>query len=168
MPTHTKDTVYLRLPKHAVDAKAKPYWMVQIAITTTVISVAILTLLLIIPSLRWIFAIALAAALVIGSLCLFIVPHHLFRYHRWEVTGEAVYASSGWMWREWRIAPLSRIQTVDTQYGPLLSAFGLATVVVTTASAAGPIKIVGLNKMTAAELTEKLTSLTEAAKGDAT
>jgi membrane protein YdbS with pleckstrin-like domain len=58
-----------------------------------------------------------------------------FRIHRWEVTDEAVYTLSGWLVREWRIAPISRVQTVDTEHGPLQQLLRLATVTVTTASA---------------------------------
>jgi uncharacterized protein len=63
---------------------------------------------------------------------------------------------------------MSRIQTVDTQRGPLEQRFGLATVTVTTASAKGAIKIEGLDHATAEELAERLTATTQATPGDAT
>jgi membrane protein YdbS with pleckstrin-like domain len=44
----------------------------------------------------------------------------------------------------------------------------LSSVTVTTASAAGPIKIVGLDHELAADLVQRLTSATQAASGDAT
>ena len=47
------------------------------------------------------------------------VPPWLYRIARWEVTDRAVYTLHGWLVREWRIAPISRVQTVDTQRGPL-------------------------------------------------
>ena len=54
------------------------------------------------------------------------VPPLRFRIHRWEITDEAVYTLSGWLVREWRIAPISRVQTVDTeQHAGLLSSLGL-------------------------------------------
>ena len=58
---------------------------------------------------------------------------------RWEVTDRAVYTLHGWLVREWRIAPISRVQTVDTQRGPLQQLLGLANVTVTTASARGAV-----------------------------
>ena len=67
-----------------------------------------------------------------------------------------------------RIAPISRIQTVDSERGPFEQLFGLSTVTVTTASAAGPLKIVGLDRGTAQDLVDELTSATEATHGDAT
>ena len=59
--------------------------------------------------------------------------------------------------RERRIAPMSRIQTVDHAEGALARLFGLATVTVTTASAAGALEIVGLDRDRALALVEELT-----------
>jgi len=97
-----------------------------------------------------------------------LVPPLLYRIHRWEVTPEAVYTLSGWLVREWRIAPISRVQTVDTEHGPLQQMLKLATVTVTTASARGPVKISGLEAHAAAELARTLTETTQATPGDAT
>jgi membrane protein YdbS with pleckstrin-like domain len=97
-----------------------------------------------------------------------IMPIWRFRVHRWEITEDAVYTRSGWLWQEWRIAPMSRIQTVDTKRGPLEQAYRLSRVTVTTASAAGPLTIKGLDHEVAADLAEKLTEVTQANRGDAT
>ena len=96
------------------------------------------------------------------------VPPLLYRIHRWEVTPDAVYTLSGWLVREWRIAPISRVQTVDTEHGPLQQLLKLASVTVTTASARGPVKIRGLDEGAAAELARLLTETTQATPGDAT
>ncbi|CAM5310061.1 PH domain-containing protein [Streptomyces tanashiensis] len=105
---------------------------------------------------------------VLGLACTAFFPAWWFRVHRWEVTDEAVYVRTGALWQEWRIAPMSRIQTVDTVRGPLEQTFRLATVTVTTASSKGPIRIEGLDHALAAELAERLTALTRATPGDAT
>jgi uncharacterized protein len=97
-----------------------------------------------------------------------VVPPLIYRIHRWEVTPEAVYTLSGWLVREWRIAPISRVQTVDTEHGPLQQLLKLASVTVTTASARGPVKIHGLEDHAAAELARMLTETTQATPGDAT
>lgn len=158
----------LRLPKNTVDSRAKTYWALNIGISIALVIISLGIMMVIFPGLRGVFGIVLIVGLVLGVSGMLFVPRHLFHYHRWEVTDEAVYASSGWLWREWRIAPLSRIQTVDTEHGPLQQAFGLATVTITTASAAGPIKVSGLSKKTAAELAEKLTKMTQVTREDAT
>ena len=72
-----------------------------------------------------------------------VVPRWKYAVHRWEVTDTAVYTQTGWWTRERRIAPMSRIQTVDYSEGALERLFGLASVTATTASAAGALQIAG-------------------------
>jgi membrane protein YdbS with pleckstrin-like domain len=97
-----------------------------------------------------------------------VVPQWRYRVHRWEVTETAVYTQTGWWTRERRIAPMSRIQTVDYAEGAIARLFGLASVTVTTASAAGALEIAGLDKLRARELTEELTLSADTVEGDAT
>lgn len=96
------------------------------------------------------------------------MPLYRFRMHRWETTERAVYTQTGWLSRERRIAPMSRVQTVDLQQTAVSRVFGLANVTVTTASAAGPLRIEGLDHDVAARLVDELTRRTEAEPGDAT
>ncbi len=109
---------------------------------------------------------ALALALLAAYVA--VVPQWRYLVHRWEVTDTAVYTQTGWWARERRIAPMSRIQTVDYAEGPIARLFGLATVTVTTASAAGALQIVGLAKARALQLVDELTLKADAGEGDAT
>lgn len=97
-----------------------------------------------------------------------IIPMWRYRVHRWEVTSTAVYTRSGWLSREQRIAPLSRVQTVDSTRGPLMRIFRLASITVTTASAAGPITIDCLDTDVAERVVAELTEITSRTEGDAT
>ncbi len=97
-----------------------------------------------------------------------VMPRWRYLVHRWEVTDTAVYTQTGWWSRERRIAPMSRIQTVDHVEGALSRLFGLATVTVTTASAAGALGIAGLDKDVARRLVDELTMKADAVEGDAT
>jgi len=97
-----------------------------------------------------------------------VMPLWRYNVHRWETTPEAVYTQSGWFKQEWRIAPVSRIQTVDSARGPFEQLFRLANVTVTTASAAGPVRISGLDRETAQRLVDELTANAQATAGDAT
>jgi membrane protein YdbS with pleckstrin-like domain len=160
--------VRLRPPANRVDPRAVRYWMTGEAISNGVVVVVLGVLAFLIEPARTWLLIALGAALLIGIPYMIIMPIWRYRVHRWEVTEDAVYTLTGWLWREWRIAPMSRIQTVDTQRGPLEQAFRLSSVTVTTASAAGPLKIKGLDHEIAAELAQKLTEVTQAHRGDAT
>ncbi len=112
----------------------------------------------------WMVAIALALLAAYVA----VVPQWRYLVHRWEVTDTAVYTQTGWWARERRIAPMSRIQTVDYAEGPVARLFGLATVTVTTASAAGALQIVGLGRARAQQLVDELTLKADAVEGDAT
>jgi hypothetical protein len=96
------------------------------------------------------------------------MPRWRYRVHRWEATPHAIYTQTGWFNQERRIAPLSRVQTVDLKRGPIAQLFRLASVTVTTASAAGPLEIVGLDLDVARQLVESLTTAAVVEKGDAT
>jgi membrane protein YdbS with pleckstrin-like domain len=111
---------------------------------------------------------ALAFTALFASAHLIVMPRWRYRVHRWEVTDNAVYTQSGWLSQERRIAPISRVQTVDTERGPLEQLFRLANVTVTTASAAGPLRIHGLDRAIADSLVAQLTEVTSRSKGDAT
>ncbi|MFF6775111.1 PH domain-containing protein [Streptomyces sp. NPDC012637] len=160
--------VRLRPPRNAVDRRALGWWRVRLLIATAV-PVAVLAALgaFVGPARTWLLATAGAVA-VLGLGCTAFLPAWWFRVHRWEVTEDAVYVRTGALWQEWRIAPMSRIQTVDTVRGPLEQAFRLATVTVTTASSKGAIRVEGLDHELAAELAERLTAITRATPGDAT
>lgn len=96
------------------------------------------------------------------------MPRWRYAVHRWETTETAVYTQTGWWSIERRIAPMSRIQTVDYEEGAFARLFGLASVTVTTASAAGALAIVGLDKQLARQLVDQLTHRADAVPGDAT
>ncbi|MAO79719.1 MAG: hypothetical protein CMH82_03460 [Nocardioides sp.] len=116
-------------------------------------------------ALRWWMPVLLAAYAAVRVV---VVPVWRFRVHRWEVTAQAAYTQTGWWSRERRLAPMSRIQTVDWDQGPLERLLGLANVTITTASAAGALSIAGLDQATAESLVAELTAKAEAAGGDAT
>ncbi|CAM5569226.1 membrane protein [Streptomyces tanashiensis] len=163
-----ENAVRLRPPRNAVDERAVTWWRAQLLVTTAVPVVVLGVLGALIGPARFWLLLAAGAVAVLGLACTAFFPAWWFRVHRWEVTDEAVYVRTGALWQEWRIAPMSRIQTVDTVRGPLEQTFRLATVTVTTASSKGPIRIEGLDHALAAELAERLTALTRATPGDAT
>lgn len=110
----------------------------------------------------------LVVTIVVALAHVTVMPWWRYQVHRWETTPDAVYTQSGWLRQEWRIAPISRIQTVDSERGPLEQLFGLANVTVTTASAAGPLRVHGLDRSTAQRLVDELTANTQITPGDAT
>ena len=161
--------VRLREPRHRISRKAIPYWTVRALPGWLVLLVGevLLKVLPDDPPGSWLVIVIVVTA-VLAVVHLAVMPSWRYRVHRWEVTPTAVYTQSGWIDQEWRVAPLTRIQTVDTERGPWEQLFGLAKVTVTTASAAGPLHIHGLDLEVARRLVDELTAATEASKGDAT
>lgn len=157
----------LRDPAHRVSPRARTLWRLQCAVTGAVVVIGLLVAAAAWREYdaRW-WVVALAALLAAAYAV--VVPQWRFAVHRWEITDTAVYTQRGWWARERRIAPMSRVQTVDLAEGPLDRLFGLTTLTVTTASAAGPLRVEGLDRSLALELSERLTRSAELAGGDAT
>jgi membrane protein YdbS with pleckstrin-like domain len=165
--TDGAETVTLRAPRNRVSRKAIWYWTVR-ALGGWLIVTAMQIVWLVNDKITGLHVIGLLVTVVLAVVHLVVMPRWRYRVHLWEATPEAVYTQSGWFNQERRIAPVSRIQTVDSERGPFEQLFGLANVTVTTASAAGPLKIDGLDYTTAQRLVDDLTTNTQASPGDAT
>lgn len=154
----------LRDPEHRVSPRAQLLWGAGALVQAALLGGALVVLQMLrgVPVWGWPLYAALAVGYVVG------MPLFRYRVHRWERTATAVYTQSGWLGRERRIAPMSRVQTVDLHQSPLARLLGLASVTVTTASAAGPLRIDGLEHDVAARLVDDLTALAHAETGDAT
>lgn len=160
-----RDPLRLRPPRNALNPRALWWWRTRIVLAGLPVAIALAVVgVLLLP---WLLLLAGLVALGVLAAAL-LLPVWWYRVHRWEVTETAVYTRSGYFWQEWRIAPMSRIQTVDTVRGPLQQLFRLATVTVTTASAKGDVRIDGLDASVAADLAHELTEVTQANPGDAT
>jgi membrane protein YdbS with pleckstrin-like domain len=166
--TATASGTRLRPPRHPVDRRAIGWWSTDLLLLVAAPVMVLVVLGILIRPARFWLLVPAALIAVIGLIAVVALPRWWFRVHRWEVTDIAVYTRTGWFWQEWRVAPLSRIQTVDTRRGPVEQRFGLATVVVTTASAKGAVTIAGLDRALAEDIAEQLTVTTQAVPGDAT
>ena len=159
----------LRPPTLLVSRRAILYWTFRaLPLWVVLCGVQVMWLLGDDPSYRTVRVAVLAATVALAAIHLIVMPQWRYRVHRWESTPEAVYAQSGWFTIERRIAPVSRIQTVDSHIGPFERLFRLANVTVTTASAAGPVRIHGLDRTIARTLVDDLIRTTQATPGDAT
>jgi uncharacterized protein len=158
----------LRAPAHRVSVRATAFWTVR-AVVGWVPVITLVALFALLPDNAGTWrSVVLAVAGAVAVAHVVVMPRWRYRVHRWETTPAAVYTQSGWFLQERRIAPVSRIQTVDMERGPIEQLFALANVTVTTASAAGPLRIHGLDVGTAQSLVDELTRRTQAVPGDAT
>ncbi|WP_235672581.1 PH domain-containing protein [Mycolicibacterium hodleri] len=159
-------------PANPPSRKAPMVWALAAAIPWAVLSVAQVAWLVFDASRGWWHA--LAAVVTVFGIVTFVVVAPLWRYrvHRWDVCIDvptpAVFTRTGWLVQERRIAPISRVQTVDTHRGPLDRIFGLANVTVTTASSAGAVRIVALDVDVADRIVAQLTDVAAIGDRDAT
>jgi len=159
----------LRAPRYRVHPRAIWLWATRAAAGwIAVLAVEVLVLIVGEHDIAgWHYAVVAAtAALALAHVT--VMPQWRYRVHRWELTEQAAYTQSGWFVQERRIAPVARVQTVDVHRGPFEQVFRLANVTLTTASAAGPLKIHGLDAATANHIVEDITARIRAADGDAT
>jgi membrane protein YdbS with pleckstrin-like domain len=165
-PVRTPEVV-LREPSELVSPRAVGYWRLS-AVPSVVLALVVGTAAVGASGAAW-WSWVLAVVLLAASIAVLVVmPGLRYRVHRWEVTHEAVYTRSGWLRRDVRIVPLSRVQTISTSQTAVMRAFGLASLLVTTASSAGAVRVEGLEAELAREVVGALTRDTAATEGDAT
>jgi uncharacterized protein len=157
----------LRAPSNRVSRRAISYWTAR-AVLGGLVILAVESVIIAANhfAAAWWSAVAVTAVIVAAHAA--IMPLWRYRVHRWEVTQEALYTRAGWFSVHWRIAPISRIQTIDSHRSFGERIFGLANVTATTASAAGPVHIHGLDRAIADRLLDQLAIATGQVAGDAT
>jgi membrane protein YdbS with pleckstrin-like domain len=159
-------------PTNPPSRKAPLVWAIAAAIPWGLLAVAQVVWFVVDARLGWLHVVA-AVVTVLGIVTFVVVaPWWRYRVHRWDVSlttaTPAVYTRTGWLVQERRIAPISRVQTVDTHRGPLDRLFGLADVTVTTASSAGAVRIVALDSDVADRIVAQLSDVAAIGDRDAT
>jgi membrane protein YdbS with pleckstrin-like domain len=163
--------VILREPDQALDPRMRTVWAIEGALATGVLAVLVAGAVAILVAVdrgtaAWIAGAAGAALLVAAGVVLILVSPGLdHRHYRYEVTELGLYVARGWFWRRWQVVPHARVQTVDTRAGPLLRAFGLVAVQVTTAAPGGGTGIPGLAPAVADALVEELARRADVEEG---
>jgi uncharacterized protein len=163
--------VILREPTQSLDPRVRTLWAVEGALAAAFILLLVVgavVVLVLTGESGWAGgAAAVGGAAVVAAAVFFVVvwPRLEHRHFRFEVTDLGLYVASGWLWRRWQVVPHARVQTVDTTSGPLLRAFGLVEVRVTTASAGGGTGIPGLTPQAADALIEELARRAEVEEG---
>lgn len=164
--------VTLGEPAYPPSRKAPLVWALGAAIPWAVVGLAQLIWLALDQRALWLHGVAALVTIVAAVVFVGVVPFWRYRVHRWDIhvgSGTpAVYTRTGWLVQERRIAPISRVQTVDTYRGPLDRLFGLANVTVTTASSAGAVRIVALDDDVAERVVAQLTDIAAIGEQDAT
>jgi len=158
------------LPINQLSPKIKRVWRLSdtIWLTLALFVPAVIFGLVYLASFEfWSLAVALAfLALFVLGVIIFIVVIPPIRYVRWryELSEDFLDIARGIIWKKRFIIPFIRVQNTDTQQGPILRAFGLASVTVSTA--AGNHSIPGLDSQTAEQLRDRAAELARIAQED--
>lgn len=97
-------------------------------------------------------------------LFLVILPPIRYARFRYEVSDDFLEIAQGIIWRKRYMVPFIRVQNTDTRQGPILRAFGLASVTISTA--AGSLAIPGLDAAEADTLRDRAAELARLARED--
>jgi membrane protein YdbS with pleckstrin-like domain len=160
--------VHLAEPAYPPSRKAPLVWAIGAAIPWMFAVAAQAVWFMVDGRVPWLHMLVAAGTVVGAVVSVVVAPLWRYRVHRWDLDATAVYTRSGWLVQERRIAPISRVQTVDTYRGPLDRLFGLANVTVTTASSAGAVRIVALDVDVADRVVARLTDIAALGAEDAT
>ncbi len=158
------------LPKYQLSPKIKSVWRLSDAIwlTLTFFCLAIpFALVYLVTQEVWSLIVLLLVVILFAAGYLFwlvILPPIRFIRWRYELSDDFLDIAKGIIWRKRYIIPFIRVQNTDTQQGPILRAFKLASVTISTA--AGNHTIPGLDNETAEQLRDRAAELARIAQED--
>lgn len=143
------------LPHNKLSKDAVKVWLISDAIGN-VIGLVVLAVLLYLdsrydwkPWIGWIL-IGLTILFVLGTLWSLVHPYLMHRSWRYGVTEEFLQLQSGVWIEQYQLVPMTKIQAVSTEQGPILRKYGLYSVSVTTMGSSHTIP--ALTKETAEQL----------------
>ncbi len=158
------------LPKYQLNPKIKIVWRISDGLSTTVaflfllIPFGIAALTTKANFAITMFTVFLVLYIVVLIVWVVVLPPIRFIRWRYELTKDYLDIARGIIWRRRFIIPFIRVQNTDTRQGPILRAFGLASVVVYTA--AGGHEIPGLEVEEAEQLRDRAAELARLARED--
>lgn len=124
-------------PAHFIARDAKKAWRITASIYVTILWLLIIAwfvLTIIFEFPLWIALVAILVGLIFIFLFIYLIP--MLRYRRWryEIFEQEIYIQHGILIRTRTLIPMIRVQHVDTEQGPILKRFKLATVSISTAA----------------------------------
>ena len=128
------------LPANQLNPKIKNVWRINDAIWLTVVFLCCFVPFAIAAAVEpegWMFVVlAAVAALYVAGMVVWLVVLPPIRFMRWryELSDDYLDIARGIIWRKRFVIPFIRVQNTDTRQGPILRAFGLASVTVATAA----------------------------------
>lgn len=82
----------------------------------------------------WIWIIAILVVVLRMGLNAFVLPYFRYEKFAFHVSDEEVHIHRGWLFISEMIVPMTRVQHVELESGPILRQYGLASVEIVTAA----------------------------------
>ena len=159
------------MPANQLDPRVKNVWRINDAIWIVLLFACLAVAPAIMMTSRASASVGRALLLAVGVcfvvvLIIWLVVLPPIRYARWryEVSEDYLDIAKGIIWRKRYTIPFIRVQNTDTRQGPILRAFGLASVTVSTA--AHGHEIPGLQIDVAEQLRDRAAELARLARED--
>lgn len=159
------------MPANQLDPRVKNVWRINDAIWIILIFACLAVAPAIMMTSRATASVGRTLLLAVGIcfvvvLIVWLVVLPPIRYARWryQVSEDYLDIAKGIIWRKRYTIPFIRVQNTDTRQGPILRAFGLASVTVSTA--AHGHEIPGLQFDTAEQLRDRAAELARLARED--
>ncbi len=154
-------------PKNKISPKALRVWRITGVIKSTIgwfITAIIIILLHTFDEPVWISAILIVLGIIFPLLHIFIFPKLRWKRWRYDVREEEIELQKGIFIIGRTLVPMVRVQHVDTEQGPILRKYQLASVIVHTAATAHEIP--ALEESEAEELRFYISKLARVAEED--
>lgn len=105
----------------------------------------------------WIWIIAILIVLLRMGLNAFVLPSFRYEKFAFHVSDEEIHIHRGWLFISEMIVPMTRVQHVELESGPILRQYGLASVEIVTAATTH--SIAGLKLDEAEQLKQRIGEL---------
>ncbi|QXE02224.1 PH domain-containing protein [Terribacillus sp. DMT04] len=156
-----------REPQNRIAASAKKVWRINAGISVLVLAIAagVLTYFMgdwSIPA--YIIYLGWAFIALVSCIFIWLLPGIRWRRWRYEVFEQEIYIQHGIFIVTQTIVPMIRVQHVDTEQGPVLKGFKLATVSISTAATTHQIPALLLEE--ALELRDRIGTLARVEEDD--
>lgn len=154
-------------PKHSIDQRALKVWKISGAIYIgifwlLIISAAVLSYIFDWP--YWFAGIAAIINLLFSYLFIFLFPKLRYRRWRYEIFEQEIYIQHGIFIMTRTLIPMIRVQHVDTEQGPIMKGFQVASVSISTAATVHSIP--ALSEEDASDLRDRISDLAKVDEDD--
>ncbi|GGN58686.1 PH domain-containing protein [Oceanobacillus indicireducens] len=154
-------------PKHAIDPRAVDVWKISAAIYLGILWLILLTSVVFAILWDWSFVYITGAIIItvlLSYLFIFLFPKLRYRRWRYEIFEQEIYIQHGIFIRTRTLIPMIRVQHVDTEQGPIMKRFHVASVSISTAATTHIIP--ALSEENASDLRDRISQLARVDEDD--